>query len=859
MLPLIHRKPAVRRPSKGVAATIIASLLGATLAAVAVTASATGASAAQQDCEAGWSAGTTYVGGDRASFDGQNYEAGWWSLGDTPGAAQWGPWKSQGECGGTSPGPDPSVTPGPDPSVTPDPNPDANPDEQCRPDGMEPTPGVDTPYCDVYDTAGREMLPNNLDRRVIGYFTNWRTGGATPRYLASDIPWDKVSHINYAFAHVGADDKISVNADAAGNSATDMTWPGVPGAQMDPSLPYTGHFNLLAKYKKANPGVKVIPAVGGWAETGGYFDANGNRVASGGFYTMAESQAKIDTFADSVVDFIREYGFDGIDIDYEYPTSNNQAGNPDDFHLSDARRGDLFEGYVALMKTLREKLDIAAAQDGEYYMLTTATPSSGWLLRGMDVFQVTQYTDYINMMSYDLHGAWNEYVGGNAALYDDGKDPELAAGGVYGAYKGIGYLNADWSSHYFRGAMQSGRINMGVPFYTRGFQGVQGGEYGMGGKAAAPAGFDCPAGTHNKCGYGAEGIDNLWYDSDPQGNAVPAGVNPIWHVLNLEDGVVGDYAASYNVPTTIQGDYVRHFDPVTKNEWWWNELTNTFLSGDANQAINAKADYVKDSGLGGIMIWELAGDYGYNQDKGQYEIGETLVDLMYDKFTSAGPYGASKANSDRPMPSQALDVGIDYTEFALGDSNYPIAPKVVFTNHGGVGIAAGATVSFQYGTSDPGDMSDWSGFGTTVTHRDHTGNNVGGLDGDFHTVEFTVPTGGIPAGGSITNQLKWAMPAAQFSNVIITIDGTDYAITYDHPRGVTVVEPFTSGGGGGTGDGDGGTGGTCAATEWAPAEVYNGGALVSHSGHEWTARYWTQGNEPTAANQWGPWADAGTC
>lgn len=121
-------------------------------------------------------------------------------------------------------------------------------------------PGVDTPYCDVYDADGREILPNGLDRRVIGYFTSWRTGkNGQPSYLASDIPWDKLSHINYAFAHVGPDYKVSVNADAPGNSATDLTWPGVAGAEMDPTLPYTGHFNLLAKYKKANPGVKVLP------------------------------------------------------------------------------------------------------------------------------------------------------------------------------------------------------------------------------------------------------------------------------------------------------------------------------------------------------------------------------------------------------------------------------------------------------------------------------------------------------------------------------------------------------------------------------------------------------------------------
>ncbi|MCB7136304.1 glycosyl hydrolase family 18 protein [Cellulosimicrobium marinum] len=722
---------------------------------------------------------------------------------------------------------------------------------------MVQTPGVNTPYCDVYDENGREKLPNGLDRRVIGYFTSWRTGvNEQPRYLASDIPWNKISHINYAFAHVDGQNKVSVNASAPGNSATDMTWPGVAGAEMDPTLDYTGHFNLLAKYKKENPGVKVLPAVGGWAETGGYFDASGKRVASGGFYTMTESQAKIDTFADSVVAFIREYGFDGIDIDYEYPTSNNQAGNPDDFHISDKRRGQLFKGYIDLMKTLREKLDVAGAQDGEYYMLTTATPSSGWLLRGMEVYQVTQYTDYVNMMTYDLHGAWNEYVGGNGALFDDGKDPELAAGGVYTAYKGIGYLNGDWSSHYFRGAMQGGRINLGVPFYTRGFQNVQGGTNGMGGRAPAPAGFACPAGTNNKCGYGAEGVDNLWYDTDPQGNAVPAGVNPIWHVLNLQKGITGDYATSYKVPTSFTGTYTHHFDPVTKNEWWWNAQRKVFLSGDSDQAVAAKADYVNDTGLGGLMIWELAGDYDYNQAKGQYEIGSSLVDLMHTKFSSSTPYGATKANADRPMPTKALDVDIRYTEFALGDNNYPISPKVVFTNNGATDIPAGALISFQYGTTDTGEMSDWSGFKTTVTAKGHTGDNVGGLDGDFHTVQFTVPTGGIPAGGSITNQLKWALPAAQFSNVIVTVDGVAYSTTYDHLRGATVVDLPGSGTGNGNGNGNGN--GQCTAPAWAAGTVYTGGTVVSHAGKVWTARYWTQNDTP-GASAWGPWADGGVC
>ena len=83
--------------------------------------------------------------------------------------------------------------------------------------------------------------------------------------------------------------------------------------------------------------------------------------------------------------------------------------------------------------------DRAAATDGRHYLLTVAAPASGWLLRGMESYQALQYLDYVNAMSYDLHGAWNHFVGPNAALYDNGDDAELAAGGVYVSHMRGGY------------------------------------------------------------------------------------------------------------------------------------------------------------------------------------------------------------------------------------------------------------------------------------------------------------------------------------------------------------------------------------------------------------------------------------
>lgn len=334
--------------------------------------------------------------------------------------------------------------------------------ESCRPDGLYKTSGVDTPYCTVYDGEGREKMGADHKRRVIGYFTNWRTGkDGKDAYLVPDIPWDKVTHLNYAFAHVDSSNKLSVGPDSADNASTGMTWPGVAGAEMDPTLPYKGHFNLLTKYKKQHPDVKTLVSVGGWAETGGYFGPDGKRVNSGGFYSMATNadgsvnQTGINTFADSAVTFIKKYGFNGVDIDYEYATSMKDAGNPMDHTLANGRRAGLVKGYDALMKTLREKLDRAGAADGKHYLLTVAAPSSGYLLRGMETYQMQKYLDYVNIMSYDLHGAWNEYVGPNAQLFDDGKDNELAQAGVYttSQYGGVGYLNTDWAYHYFRGSI----------------------------------------------------------------------------------------------------------------------------------------------------------------------------------------------------------------------------------------------------------------------------------------------------------------------------------------------------------------------------------------------------------------------
>ncbi|MEH0712245.1 chitinase C-terminal domain-containing protein [Vibrio owensii] len=760
----------------------------------------------------------------------------------------------------------------------------------CRPDGLYQTAGVDVPYCTIYDEEGRELMGADHPRRVIGYFTSWRSGDdPQAAYLVKDIPWDQLTHINYAFVSIGSDGKVNVgDVTDPTNPATGKTWPGV---EVDPALGFKGHFGALATYKQKHD-VKTLISIGGWAETGGHFGADGNRVADGGFYTMTTNadgsinHAGIEKFATSAVEMMRTYKFDGLDIDYEYPTSMAGAGNPYDKDFMEPRRPYLWASYQELMKVLREKLDAASAQDGIHYMLTIAAPSSGYLLRGMETFDVTKYLDYVNIMTYDLHGAWNDHVGHNAALFDTGKDSELAQWNVYGtaAYGGIGYLNTDWAYHYFRGSMPAGRINIGVPYYTRGWQGVTGGDNGLWGRAALPNQSECAPGTgegeKNNCGHGAIGIDNMWHDTDPKGNEMGAGSNPMWHAKNLEKGIWGSYAQAYgldpvNDPSDkFVGSYTRHYDDVAVAPWLWNAEKSVFLSTEDKASVEVKADYVIDKEIGGIMFWELAGDYNcYVLDangnrttidateqacaagNGEYHMGNTMTKAIYDKFKSATPYGNKIATG--AIPTEAVDIAVSVGGFKVGDQNYPINPKITFTNNTGQAIPGGTEFQFDIPVSAPDNAKDQSGGGLSVIASGHTrANNIGGLDGVMHRVSFSLPAWkDLPAGGNYELDMVYYLPISGPANYTVISGGKEFAFKFEQPDLPIGDLNSGTGGGGGTEPGTCDTTGLVTypdlpQTDWQgnPSHA-NQGDKVIHNGVVYQANWWTA-SEPGSDGSW---------
>ncbi|MFF2953469.1 glycosyl hydrolase family 18 protein [Kitasatospora sp. NPDC057965] len=728
---------------------------------------------------------------------------------------------------------------------------DASPDDRgtkpasagdCRPEGMTPTPGVSARYCDVYDGAGREWVGNNRTRRVVGYFNGGRTGaGGAPKYVASNIPWSKVTHINYAFAGV-QDNRISIgDPNDPANPATGLTWPGAKNA-MDGALPYKGNFNLLNTYKKQHPAVKTLISVGGWEGTRNFYAMATNADGS-------VNQAGIDTFADSVTAFLDRYGFNGVDIDYEYPTALPNTGSPLDWDVSNPRRKGLQQGYNALMRTLRERLDRAGAASGRYYLLTSAGSSSGYLVRGLDAGQALQYQDYVNVMTYDLHGSWNKFVGPQAPLYDDGRDNELAAAGIYNDtapdtkdYQKEGYFNVDWAYHYYRGALPAGRINLGIPYYSRGWRGVQGGTDGLWGTAAMPDQAQCPLGTGGRgpanaqsCGLGAVGIDNIWHDLENE-REVGAGSNPLWHTKNLQDGRTPGYLRSYGVDTNLPsgvltGTYTPKYSDALRASWLWNDTKKVFLSTENEQSLDAKARYIVDKGIGGAMIWELSGDYAQRPD-GEWGMGYDLTTRLDNAFRGAGATGNTKAGG-RPQPAEVIDVKAELVEFPTGENDfYPVQPKLRITNNTGVTLAQGTEISLDLPTSTPPVVKDNDYKPMKGLVPGHTGPNTGGLQGDFHRLTVTLGyCEDLAPGKSRDVDLKYYLPVTGPANVTFRIAGREFGSTGDQRRGVGTVTPPAPA-----------AGSSCQAPDWQPGQVYrpDGGRLwrlYDKGAQGWMAEY----------------------
>lgn len=139
--------------------------------------------------------------------------------------------------------------------------------------------------------------------------------------------------------------------------------------------------------KTLNPNLKVLVAMGGYNE--------GSTVYS----NVAASAYLRSAMVENVIGFLRQYGFDGFDLDWEYP--GMEGGAPADK-----------QNFIALLQLFRQRFDELG------YIFTAAVGvTDRHISPAYDIPNMVKYLHYINLMAYDLHGDWDLVTGQNAPLY----------------------------------------------------------------------------------------------------------------------------------------------------------------------------------------------------------------------------------------------------------------------------------------------------------------------------------------------------------------------------------------------------------------------------------------------------------
>ncbi|KAJ2432128.1 hypothetical protein GGF41_000188 [Coemansia sp. RSA 2531] len=173
----------------------------------------------------------------------------------------------------------------------------------------------------------------------------------------SDIETTKYTHIHYAFVMLDEDFK-----------------PYVKHAEL-------GNWNEFVALK----GSKKIVSFGGWAFS--------NEPGTYAIFTDSVSDANRQKFANNVVNFMNDYGLDGVDFDWEYPGATDIPG-------ATGRGPNDGTNYLNFLRYMKSVMPVNKS-------LSMAAPASYWYLRNYPIKDMAPYLDYIVYMTYDLHGQWD--------------------------------------------------------------------------------------------------------------------------------------------------------------------------------------------------------------------------------------------------------------------------------------------------------------------------------------------------------------------------------------------------------------------------------------------------------------------